>query len=107
MEDQTIKLQPSPDITFNQSKDFLKAYANHVLIQQSAFDVTLVFGEMDQSGGKTNVVEQHTSITLSWPEAKLLSFFLAANILGHEVEDPYPEKDAASTSSRTYRRDCS
>jgi len=31
-------------------------------------------------------VIQHTAITLSWPEAKVLAYFLNAHVAGHEAQ---------------------
>lgn len=87
MEDQEQQPQTSLGLTFVQAEDFVTAYANNVQFQASAWDIKMVFGELDQTGGKTNVVEQHTSITLSWPEAKMLNFYLRVQIAAHEIDD--------------------
>src|ERR1035437_6050805 len=87
MEDQEQEPQASPELTFTKVEDFVTAYANNVQFEQNAWDIKMIFGELDQTGGKTNVVEQHTSITLSWAEAKVLSFFLRVQIAAHEIED--------------------
>jgi hypothetical protein len=63
-----------------------------------------LFGESDQASGK-EVFEQHTAITLSWPEVKLLSYFIQIQVLACEgrlggpiplhpisVPPPFPEK---------------
>jgi hypothetical protein len=68
------------------SEDFMSYYANNVQIQANAFDMKVIFGLLDQSGGKV-VVEQFAEVSMSWIEAKLLSFFLQTQIAAHELED--------------------
>lgn len=71
-------------------RDFISRYANNIQLEGSAFDLKLIFGLLDQSGvarGGSLAVDQHTSISLSWPEAKLLIFFLRLHVAGHEKEN--------------------
>jgi hypothetical protein len=74
-----------PQGRFIRTGDFENVYANNVGFEPSAWDLKVVFGQLDQSQGVVNV-EQHTAVTLAWPEVKVLAFMLAASVLGYEVE---------------------
>lgn len=89
-------------ITPRLSDDFVARYANNFQVESSPFDVKIVFGILDQSG-VTKVppdfqpaVEQHTSINLSWPEIKLLIYFLQLHLAGHERENGNVKVPAAA-----------
>ncbi len=57
-------------------------YANNTAFEATVWDLKLIFGEWSQRAGS---VECHTSITIPWAQAKLLSYFLEANIAAHEI----------------------
>lgn len=71
---------------FERAEDFISLYANNIQFEQSAFDLKLIFGELDQSQGKVRV-EQHSSVTIPWAQAKLLMFYLQVNISLFELEN--------------------
>lgn len=74
---------------FQPIEEFFCAYANNVQIHQTVFDLKLIFGEMVQTPGipgKIGYVEQHSSITMSWIQAKLLLYFLGLNIEAFESQ---------------------
>lgn len=79
--------QQQPKSNFTRVEDFVTAYANSVQLLPSAWDLTLVFGELDQLGGAIDAVEQHTSVTLPWALAKVLHYYLTLQIYAHELED--------------------
>jgi hypothetical protein len=70
---------------FRRTEDFASVYANNVQFELSAWDLKVIFGVLDQRGSKI-AVEQHTSVTVSWLQAKLLNYFLEINLAIHEVE---------------------
>ena len=67
--------------------DFASMYANNVRFEASVWDLKILFGELDQTegAGKT-FVELHTAITVSWPTAKIMAYFLAANCASHQAQ---------------------
>jgi hypothetical protein len=69
---------------FERDEDFVFLYANHVWYDVSAWDLNLIFGQLDQSKGP-NVVRQHTAIAMSWLQAKLFSHFVDVNIALYEA----------------------
>jgi hypothetical protein len=68
---------------FERDEDFASLYANHVWYEISAWDLNLIWGQLDQTKGP-NVVKQHTAIAISWLQAKLLAYFVNVNIAIYE-----------------------
>jgi len=80
--------QSSPVSTvpkFERVEDFVSAYADNARFEATVFNLKMIFGEIDLSSG-TEVVKQHTSITLPWALVKLVVFYLQINILLHEAQ---------------------
>jgi hypothetical protein len=75
----------SSDDTFIRDPDFTSLYANNIRIERSVWDLKLIFGELDQSRDP-NVVIQHTSMSMPWLQAKLLSYYLELNLAIHEAD---------------------
>ena len=75
--------EPTERPEFTRGEDFTSLYANHVQFEPSVWDLKIIFGQLDQAKGPA-VVEQHTAITLAWPEAKVAAYFLLANMIGHQ-----------------------
>jgi hypothetical protein len=71
------------EIEFFRIEDFEETYANNVQLESSAWDLKLIFGQLDQTGGKANIA-QHTAVTIPWAQAKLLAYFLQANVFFQE-----------------------
>jgi hypothetical protein len=46
----------------------------------------MVFGKTDQALGPMTVV-QHTAVTLSWAQVKVLAYFLKGYVAAHEVQN--------------------
>lgn len=85
-----VKAEAATQEEFRRDKDFVSRYANNFQVESTAFDLKLIFGLLDQSasirGGKL-AIEQHTAISLAWPEVKLLIYFLQLHLTGHEKEN--------------------
>jgi hypothetical protein len=77
--DKPVSFQPLPD-----DEIYREAYANNVLLESSAWDLKLIFGQLDQRGGKV-AIRQHTAITIPWAQAKIFSYWLRSNIESQEV----------------------
>src|SRR5712692_7318013 len=84
MEDEKITQAIKRGLPFELAEDFRSRYANNVFYETSVFDIKLDFGEVMQLPGQDPYIEQHTSITLSWLEAKLAVLFLAVNVATQE-----------------------
>jgi hypothetical protein len=72
----------SPD--YRTADDFINRYANHTFFEPSLFDMRIVFGQTDQRAGQ-NVVDQHTAITLPWPQVKIAIYFLSTQLAAYEA----------------------
>jgi hypothetical protein len=74
------------NIDFHKADNFSTAYANHVSMEGSLWDLKLVFGQNDQQLGP-NAVVQHTAITLPWAQIKVLTYFMKNHLAAHEIQN--------------------
>jgi hypothetical protein len=65
---------------FERDEDFTSLYANNVQFEGSAWDLKVIFGQLDQSRDPL-VVEQHTAITMAWGQAKITAYYMAVNVI--------------------------
>lgn len=72
-------------LEYRRDEDFTALYANNVILQASVWDLKLLFGELDQSDPSKSLIEQHTSMALSWPTAKIAAYFITVNVLAHQA----------------------
>ena len=78
---------PTDKLNFKRREDeFDSLYANNVQFEASVWDLKMVFGELDQSSGST-IVEQHTAVTVSWPEAKIMVYYFLVNLIGYQTRN--------------------
>jgi|HubBroStandDraft_3_1064219.scaffolds.fasta_scaffold530210_2 hypothetical protein len=68
-------------------RTFVPGYANSVMVESNAFDLKLVFGLYDHRNPVKPVVDQFSSMTVSWPEVKLLIFWMQVHLAGYEREN--------------------
>jgi hypothetical protein len=76
--EKTIQYDPLPEESF-----YREIYANNVYFEPSAWDLKLIFGQLDQRQGKT-LIRQHTAVTLTWPEVKVVLYWLRGQLQFHE-----------------------
>jgi hypothetical protein len=69
---------------FELAEEVYEAYANHIYYESSSWDLKLIFGQLDQSGGTVKVV-QHSAITVPWPLVKTMVYWLRGHIETHEL----------------------
>ncbi len=60
--------------------------ANNVHFEASAWDLKILFGQLNQSENPATV-DQHTAITLAWPEAKVAAYYLLVQLISYEREN--------------------
>ena len=75
---------------FRRVAEFVDRYANNVQIQSTQTDLKMVFGMTDQVQGSVParfIVDQHTGITMTWVQVKLVIYFLQLHLAGHEMEN--------------------
>ncbi len=76
---------PPPAVDQRRSEAFKTEYANNVMLEYSAWDLKLIFGQTDQSIGQNSVI-QHTGISVPWPQVKVLLYYLQIHLSVHEIE---------------------
>ncbi|MGB9203418.1 MAG: hypothetical protein WCB94_05515 [Terriglobales bacterium] len=81
----TVEVQPPSGIEFRRSEGFRNEYANNTFLESTAWDLKVIFGQADLAISPNTVV-QHTGITLSWPQVKILLYFLQIHLTVHEVD---------------------
>src|SRR5579864_3960436 len=75
MEDPNKSVQP-------EEEEFTSDYANNALFVGTIWDLKILFGELSATN---KGVDWHTSITLPWELAKLLSYYLEINLAAREL----------------------
>jgi hypothetical protein len=79
-------------LEFRRGVEFIARYANNVQVEGSAWDLKLTFGVLDQREslkqfGAKPTVEQHTSISLSWPQVEVLMFLIQLQVVAYEKDN--------------------
>src|SRR5581483_9868572 len=82
-QDRTTEKQ-NKGISFTHADDFHSIYANNSTFQASNWDLKIIFGELDQSKGPNDVTRK-VAVTIPWPQAKVLHYFLTLNLMAHET----------------------
>ncbi|MGB9381985.1 hypothetical protein [Candidatus Binatus sp.] len=67
------------------AENFISTYANNIWYESSAWDLKLIFGQLDQSGSKA-AVKQNVAVTIPWAQAKLTLYYLRVQIEAMEVQ---------------------
>jgi hypothetical protein len=73
-------------VSINREKalDYVSRYANYSYLESSLWDLKIHFGQTDVELG--NTVPINTKMTLSWPQVKVLHYFLSVHLSGYEAE---------------------
>jgi hypothetical protein len=78
--------ETSAQLKYEHADNFISAYANNFYLESSAWDLKIIFGQLDQSS-TPNVIKQNVAITLPWAQAKLLLYYLRIHVAAEEVAD--------------------
>lgn len=70
----------------DKEQDFIEDYANSAIFEAGPWDLKIVFGQLDQRSGAPDT-DWHTAITIPWPYAKVLSYYLQLNIVAYEAQN--------------------
>jgi hypothetical protein len=95
----------APGIKFEREEGFTTLYANNTQFEASAWDLKIIFGQLDQSKGVDAVIQQHTAMTLSWTHAKLMAYFLLANVIAQQARTGFISVPPAVIPPRPDRSD--
>ncbi len=63
-------------------ENFESWYSNNIQFQPSEWDLRMTFGEVDFANW---AVQQHTAMTVSWLQAKIMHHFLTVQLAIHEL----------------------
>ncbi len=74
--------EPQAGLPSREHNEVAAEYANNTMFEPTIWDLKLIFGEFS---GRSQSVEYHTSITVPWAQAKLMLYYLQANVAAHEV----------------------
>ena len=86
MPDGTITTPAAPaPLKYERTSNFISTYANSVYFEASAWDLKLIFGQLDQTSANP-AVQQNVAITVPWAQAKLALFWLRLHIEVAEVQ---------------------
>jgi hypothetical protein len=101
--------QPTPP-TFERDEDFLSEYANSARFESTVYDLKIIFGQTDLGSG-SEIIRQHTGITIPWALVKIMLYFLQINLMFHEAHNgkvlipptqipaPFPESPPPEAAS--------
>ena len=64
---------------FTRHENFESWYSNNVQMHPSEWDIKFAFGELDYPEGKM-IVQQHTAVSMSWLQAKLMHYYLSVQL---------------------------
>src|ERR1700683_1193430 len=68
----------TPSVPAVQTEDFRSRYANNARFEATVFDLKILFGETDLKTG-SEIVQQHTAVTIPWALVKVLIYWLQVN----------------------------
>ncbi len=75
------------DLKYQRADDLVTFYANNAYYESSAWDLKIVFGQLDQPKGSPAVIRQNIAITIPWAQAKLLAYFVRIHIEASELQN--------------------
>ena len=82
--DADVQEPKQEESTFIRHENFESWYANNIQFFPSEWDLKVVFGEIDWPKGKMQI-QQHTSMSISWLQAKIMQYFLTLHVGAYEL----------------------
>jgi len=86
MPDETNIEKPN-ELKYERSDNFISTYANNAYFESSAWDLKIVFGQLDQPVGRPPLIRQNIAITIPWSQAKLALYYLRLNVEANELQN--------------------
>jgi hypothetical protein len=77
--------QPSAALKYERTDNFISAYANNAFFEPSAWDLKIIFGQLDQSPAGITI-KQNIAVTIPWAQAKLALYWLRLQIEATEMD---------------------
>ena len=85
MADDANTSQTENQVKVQRAMDFVSYYANNFLVDTTAWDLSMTFGEFEKLPDGTQASTQRLSVTVPVGLAKLMVFWLRVQILAYEV----------------------
>jgi hypothetical protein len=82
MKEEAKKNQPPPP-KFERDPDLISEYANSARFESTVYDLKIIFGQTDLASG-SEIIRQHTAITIPWSLVKIALYYLQVNLIVHE-----------------------
>jgi hypothetical protein len=76
---------PAPPVVVERTANFVSTYANSAIIEGTAWDLKVTFGQIDQVAGQP-LIKQHLAVSIPWAQAKLAVYWLQVQIIAHELD---------------------
>jgi hypothetical protein len=74
-------------IEFRRSEDITSGYANNFQLEPNPFDLKIIFGTLNYSESQKVIIDQFSSVNISWSEIKLLIYFLRIHLVQYEANN--------------------
>jgi hypothetical protein len=78
-------IPPTSKPAVERSTDFPTYYSNNIVYESTAWDIKLTFGHIEQATAPV-LTRNDCSVTIPWPLAKLLLFWIRLHVESAEVE---------------------
>ena len=88
--DNPVSPPPAAKFVTERTENFASSYANSAIFESSAYDLRILFGQFDQKPDGGGVLKQHLAVSIPWDLAKLLIYWLQAQVIAHELETGRP-----------------
>jgi hypothetical protein len=85
MPDDNSPPQPT-GIPYERAANLISIYANNAYFESSAWDLKIVFGQLEQPAGGNAVIKQSLAVTLPWTVAKLALYWLRVQVEAMELQ---------------------
>ena len=85
MADDTQPTETPQNLKVERTQNFVSTYANNAIFEASAWDLKIIFGQLDQASGIAEI-KQHLAVTIPWAQAKLLLYWLRVQVEVVELE---------------------
>jgi hypothetical protein len=79
--------QPPAELKYERADNFISAYANNAYFEASAWDLKIVFGQLDQPIGSPAIIRQNVAVTIPWTQAKLALYYLRLHVEANEIQN--------------------
>jgi len=76
---------PQAAIEFQRAENFVSMYSNSVVFEPTAWDLKIIFGQLDLVSGK-GIARQQVAITIPWAQAKLALYYLRLQVEAMEIQ---------------------